>query len=363
MNKVLGNNLSFLNDNELLVETTKLVSAERLATAAVLVAINEIEFRRLHLQRGFSSLHEFLVKHLGYSDGAAHRRIAAARLLRSIPEVEPALKNGTINLTTAAAAQDFIVSERKNFKKEYSKAQKLSLLENLKAKSKAQCEQVFQVLSPERAVSPRPEKTKQVLNTMDHTLGHSIEVRLTIGPDLQKKLERVQEIFSHQKKSHAGYAALVELMATQILEKVDPLRRARSTSKVKSGATVKIKAAPAAKKPAGPAQTFNPDALTGVAPSTSVTSPKNPRKKPSRYIPVAVKEEIYFRDEGRCSYIDPKTQKRCEAKKFLHIDHIHPLALGGETSLENCRLLCAAHNQLAAIQKLGAQVMQTHLRL
>ncbi len=384
MHKLLSDSLSFLNDNELLIETTKLVSAERLATAAVLTAINEIEFRRLHLQRGFSSLHEFLVKHLGYSDGAAHRRIAAARLLRSIPEVEPGLRDGTINLTTAAAAQDFLVSERRNFKKEYSKDQKLNLLENLKEKSKVQCEHVFQRLSPERAQAPKSEKVKIVQNAQFSDEGSTIEVRLTIGPELQKKLERVQEIFSHQKESRSGYAALIELMATQLLKKSDPLQKPKSKAKekwdrsekveaarvtkcaanVRSGVSAKATIAPANEMaPPHPKPPFNPGTLVKTAPHISVDSPKKLSKKHARYIPVGVKTQVHRRDQGRCSYVDPETQRQCAARNFLHIDHIRPLALGGETSVENCRLLCAAHNQLAAIQKLGAQVMQTHLRL
>jgi hypothetical protein len=57
----------------------------------------------------------------------------------------------------------------------------------------------------------------------------------------------------------------------------------------------------------------------------------------TRFIPSAVKLEVWKRDNGRCVI--------CGDTKNLHFDHIIPFSKGG-TSLksENIQLMCAKHN-------------------
>ena len=66
----------------------------------------------------------------------------------------------------------------------------------------------------------------------------------------------------------------------------------------------------------------------------------------SRYIPVAVKREVWRRDQGRCSYVDRHSGRRCGSRYRLEIDHIVPFALGGASELFNLRLRCGAHHKL-----------------
>ena len=51
----------------------------------------------------------------------------------------------------------------------------------------------------------------------------------------------------------------------------------------------------------------------------------------SRYIPVAVRREVWRRDDGCCSYVDPHSGRRCGSRYRLEIDHVVPFALGGAT--------------------------------
>ena len=69
------------------------------------------------------------------------------------------------------------------------------------------------------------------------------------------------------------------------------------------------------------------------------------QKKQSRYIPAQIKRLVWTRDKGQCTYTCPQTKKKCGSKHFLQIDHIHPYSLGGNSTLNNLRLLCASHNQ------------------
>ena len=77
-----------LKDQELLKQTQKLVSQERILTAEILNHLAEIQRRRLFADLGYSSLFAYCVSELKYSHAQAQRRIEAMRLLVEIPEVK-----------------------------------------------------------------------------------------------------------------------------------------------------------------------------------------------------------------------------------------------------------------------------------
>ena len=87
------------------------MAQEREVTLSVLHYLLEVERRQLFARLGFSSLYEYAVKDLGYSEGSAHRRIASMRLLRSLPELEAKIENGSLPLSTLSQAQSFFRQE------------------------------------------------------------------------------------------------------------------------------------------------------------------------------------------------------------------------------------------------------------
>src|SRR5690606_11893613 len=93
------------SNSVLVSELRSFVSEERQATLRVLHYLREVETRRLHLEAGYPSLFEYCVRELGYSEGAAHRRVSAMRLMRDIPQVEKKIEAGRLSLTAAAKAQ------------------------------------------------------------------------------------------------------------------------------------------------------------------------------------------------------------------------------------------------------------------
>ena len=94
-----------LSDRELLRETSKLVRHERHLQGAIIDHLAEIDARRLYLQRGFSSLFDYAVRELGYSDAAAARRIGAMRLCADAPQAREGLRDGSLTLSAAAELQ------------------------------------------------------------------------------------------------------------------------------------------------------------------------------------------------------------------------------------------------------------------
>jgi hypothetical protein len=72
----------------------------------------------------------------------------------------------------------------------------------------------------------------------------------------------------------------------------------------------------------------------------------------SRDVPAPTVRAIWQRDEGRCTFVDPKG-RRCEAREWLEIHHEVPFGRGGETSVDNLRLLGRSHNALLAERDFG----------
>src|SRR4051812_8302669 len=109
MNQVLKS----ITDDELWDSTIKEAECERSSTLKVISFLQEINLRRLHLKRGYSSLHEYCVNVLKYSDGGAYRRIKAMKLVEELPETIMSIQTGTLNLTTASQIQRVIETKSK----------------------------------------------------------------------------------------------------------------------------------------------------------------------------------------------------------------------------------------------------------
>src|SRR5262245_52954493 len=95
-------NLTSLSVSDLRLHTQKLVSSERKITVEILWHLKEIERRRAFADFGYPSLWEYCIHELGYSEGAAGRRISAMRLLKELPETAKSLADGELSLSNAA---------------------------------------------------------------------------------------------------------------------------------------------------------------------------------------------------------------------------------------------------------------------
>jgi 5-methylcytosine-specific restriction endonuclease McrA len=82
----------------------------------------------------------------------------------------------------------------------------------------------------------------------------------------------------------------------------------------------------------------------------------------SRHIPDEVRDVVFRRDDGQCTFVAPNGT-RCQCRRGLEVDHIKPFANGGTTVLSNLRLLCGGHNRLAAERAMGNSVMKAYWRV
>src|SRR5947209_5380307 len=104
-------NFKSKSNEELLRDLKLKVESERRLLLEILHALQEVETRKLHLELGYPDLYTFAMKELGYTSGAAYRRITAMRLLRRVPQAESKLASGQLGLENASQAQSFFRKE------------------------------------------------------------------------------------------------------------------------------------------------------------------------------------------------------------------------------------------------------------
>jgi 5-methylcytosine-specific restriction endonuclease McrA len=299
-----------LNDVELLSCTQELVKEERLLSIEILQHLMEVERRRLYATRGFPSLFEYCVRALGYSESAAQRRISSMRLLREIPEVEAKICDGKLSLSVISQAQSFFRQEAK-CEKPLGLIEKKEVLLALEGKSHRDAERELVA----RAVAPRMVG-KEKLRPLTKEL---TELKFVVDQETLGDIDKLKALLSH-RNSNLDLAGLMRLLLNLGLEKWDPVRQVRKR--------------------------------------TSLPAPAVDSKR--KAIPATLKRAVWTRDNGQCTYRDPLHKTCCSSSKFLQIDHVVPLALGGTTELSNLRLLCFEHNHLAARQVFGAKKMEAH---
>ncbi len=97
--------VSGLSDDQLLKQTGKLAGLDHQIHVFVIDHLIEIEARRVYLDRGFSSLFDYVKRGLGYTDAATWRRTSAMKLCARIEGVRERLWDGSLTLDAAAQLQ------------------------------------------------------------------------------------------------------------------------------------------------------------------------------------------------------------------------------------------------------------------
>ncbi len=273
--------LRSLSDDLLLKSTLQLAQKERETTLEVLHHLREVERRSLSATLAYPSLFEYAVKELKYSASAANRRIASMRLLRELPEIEQKVESGVLSLSTLSQAQVFFRQENSSLK---SKREVLLSLEN-KSTREVERELVSRCAEPQRLI---PEKLRAVSAT--HT-----ELKLLVEENFLSKLEELRNHLG-SKMPFASVKELLDFAVDRALEDLKP-----------KAPKVAPKVAPNAKQ-----------------------------KTTTRYVPVEVEREVWQRDRGQCSFVNPASKQRCTSKHGLELDHIQPHALGGGRQQITC---------------------------
>ncbi|MGC4095205.1 MAG: HNH endonuclease signature motif containing protein [Polyangiaceae bacterium] len=295
--------LRAIGDRELLVRTVALVGRERAATVDVIEHLVEIDQRRLYLVQACSSLFSYCRERLGFSEDEAFRRARVARLAARHPEVISELRGGAIHLTGLSVLAPY--AAKPNFS---------VLVSESRGKSRAQIERLLAVHCPREA---GPAQIREQRSRVEPLSERKFRVGFSASAELIGKLERAQELLSHAVKS-GDMAQLFERALDCLLEKETRRRLG---------------------------------AERALAPS------RRPLRQGSRYLPVRVLRAVWERDQSQCTF-EGAEGRRCSERRLLTVEHRVPFALGGEATVENLCLLCAAHNSHRARQVYGAEFIE-----
>jgi len=317
-----------LNNKELVARLERLKGRENQIVAELVKYLSEVDRRKLYLELGYPSLFAYCCKALKYSESAAYRRIAAARVYRDNPEVYQKLITGELTLCAVAELSKVLKTENK-----------AELFIKVSGKSKREVQSVVaEYRAPETKIkqqesirvrqvkkSPAPLLEKETKSTEQPPL-KSYSVTLELSEEEMALLHEAQAILSTRKVKDTLLKS-----AKRIVQQHKRLQAKRECRVVRRESMPPVEV--------------------------------DQDTRPSRYIPADVRHAVEKRDGNRCTYVAPDGRRCCETRN-LELDHIEPFALGGKSTVQNLRQVCRGHNQLYAEQVFGREYLQriVHLR-
>src|SRR6478736_2989708 len=379
--------LGRLGNSELLAGLSALVRKSNELTSQVLARLVELEERMLHLELGFSSVFSYCVEALGMSEGAAGRRVTAARVCRRFSGAFERVAHGQLHLCALCALAPHLTADNAT-----------ELMDACRGKTRRQVEALLAVRFPrpdvreqirrlpartavtvtEQAppVAPPPPPTGPVETPAaqssptaipdSHRRARELEplsadrfgVHFTADAELLDLIEQAQTLASH-RLPNGDLASLMKLMAKSFVCQEEKrrfgigARRQRNTSrsKVESKDETELRTKTDA---TSPNQTVA-DPVVKPSQSNRVTPPggAKPSRNSTRYLSADARREIHERDGGRCVFVSA-SGRRCDARAFVQMDHVVPFARRGGNEVSNLRLLCRGHNRYHARQCFGA---------
>lgn len=184
-------------------------------------------------------------------------------------------------------------------------------------------------------------------------LEQRFKVEFGVDQGFLEKLERVRSLLSTKHHRRLEFAELFEILLDEHIERHSPESRAcrrAEREERKAGQEKQKKTAGKRNDPAKPSR----------AASAGPKKNQQQKRERSRHIPRSVRDKVYARDKGRCTFVS-SGGRRCGSTWDLQIDHIVPFARGGDNSPGNLRLLCGKHNRLEAKRAFGEKHMEQFL--
>jgi hypothetical protein len=345
--------LTTLSDDELLRRVELLAEGERAATVELIAHLGELDARKLYLGQGCGSLFRYCTDVLRLSEDATFNRIEVARASRKFPVILQLLAEGSLSLSTARRLAAHLTVENHKH-----------LLAEAKGRSKREVEALVAGISPRPdvpAVVRRLPGTRPVESADGAAVPSPVPVRsspspsgapgpaefgsppvfppalapvagqrpidaqipvsrpivaplspgryriqFTVGSDTHGKLRRAQDLLRREIPD-GDPGAIFDRALTLLLHDIER-RKLGATSRARTGPTGDLH---------------------------------------SRHVPRTLRRAVWERDGGQCAFI-ARNGRRCGQRAYLEFHHLHPYALGGETSARNLSLRCRSHNAYEA---------------
>ncbi|HTO91669.1 MAG TPA: HNH endonuclease signature motif containing protein [Candidatus Sulfotelmatobacter sp.] len=324
---------SHLADGDLLQSARHEFGSRRLATARFLAQLAEIDARELYLPLAYGSLHAFCIGEFRMCDQQACKWIRVARSGRRFPALLEAIADGRLSRSGAVVLAPHLTEENVG-----------EFLKEAAFKTEAELE---------RLVTRRTRTAPAAGSPADGSTGAA-------DPSLSlRTVEPESEPGSAAKPPEPGGAGLAGLApethplqvrlddeAIQLLRYAQALlghaEPSRDPSRIFKRSLNALVAELERRK-------FGAGTRRRATPRGASANP--------RHIPVQVRHQVWLRDGGRCTFVS-LTGRRCDCTGPLEFDHVVPVARGGESTADNLRLLCRAHNRHMAERVFGAGFMK-----
>ena len=335
--QIIVDELRTLNEVEFHHQFKSIVGVELAATIRVLHFINDLDRRKSFLEMGYSSVLDYCVRKLGYSRSGAGRRIQAARCAHRHPEVFGLLRARELSVGTAALIEGILSDDNKD-----------EILRRIRGATHREIERVVSEYRPPVALRdrfhfvqvpmPAPKNadaeffgrmcTRSLPEEWRQPMQEKVYVQFLADEEFMKLFEEVRNLMPDGGEQNI--ADVMRRVLAEYRDRHSPVaRHARREAK------------------------------NGSARLESQRWECNSTQ--SRHIPDEVRDMVFVRDGGQCSFV-AADGTRCQCRKNLQLDHIQPFAAGGTHNPQNLRLLCGAHNRLAAERTMGKHVMQPFWR-
>ena len=360
-----------------------LLRREHDALAEFLVALADFDRRRLWVELGHSSLWYFLVRELRLSKSAAQYRKVAAELIQEIPPIVEPLRRGELCLTSIIEAARVVTAE--NWQTVLPRFYGLARREAMEVVAELQPHpappartlvtlvradppslsgapdrQPMLGLAAGKAFVPENAAVQSSSLKVSSPAEPDPSVSMLTAPPLTRVAELADPTTSVTTAAHSRPCEVVPLSAAQSRLHV-------TVSKV---FMKKLEAATDAMSHAMPGATPEEILEAGLELLLEKAAKRKglvakPQKKAGPMkgdgIPAHVKRDAWKRDGGRCQY-PLASGGICGSTRRLEFDHIRPRSLGGPSTVENIRVVCRPHNDLAARLVLGDEAMDAFTR-
>ena len=273
---------------------------------------------------GFESLYAYLVKALHYSESAAYRRIQAARLLKAVPKVAVKIESGVLNLSQLTQVQKCLKEEKK--KGVIVTSQKITeVLATMESKSTFESEKILALEFNHLPMAQEIAKPQK-----DDT----VRMEITLTQEQFECLRQAQSLLSHQCPEGSWAEVITQL--------------ARKYNRSRMGKSVRNEGDEVDEN-----QDFNKNQKNEASklPQSNTATKKKDSGSLEHYRPaisIKTRRSLLRKAHHTCEYRNLKTGRRCSAQHQLEVDYIKSLSLGGAHEIENLRIFCRAHNQMAA---------------
>ncbi len=317
-----------MNHEALFSRIKKLVTEERRIGVEILECLYEIEVRRAYAILKYDGLFTYCVRELGFSDSQAYQRIQAMRALKDIPELKPMIESGALSVSSVSKVQTHLRQEKKSGTLK-TREKKIELFRSMKNRTSREVDGLLAEAKGEKPklklVFELDEETEKLWNDVKglaahHSAGESEVVFKLLMKEWLKRNHPAREVKPRAKTKDIGRGEMPQEAGVDIGRKRHEPSRFCDQSKL-----------------------FEPSEPRAQRVSRATRVP----------IPAPLRREVWQRDQSRCV--------NCKSRHTLEIDHVIPVARGGNNTPENLRLLCRSCNQFAAIQAFGIAAVTRRL--